>query len=64
MRGTFNSMSQENMRAPRIAFSPVEMVALIKYIVVDIPSSMRCKISCGVCGGCDRRSVFNIIAIV
>ncbi len=64
MRGTFNCMSQENTSAPGLAFSTIEIVDLIKYIVVASLSSTRCKTSYGVCGGHDRRSVFKTVAIV
>ncbi len=64
MSGTLSSMTQEKAMAPRLAFSTVEIVDLIQCIVVASLSSTRCKTSCGICGGHDRRSVYNTAAIV
>ncbi len=36
MRGKFIIMSWENPRAPKLAFSTIEIVGLIVYIVVEI----------------------------
>ncbi len=42
MGGTLSSMSQENARAPGLAFSTIEIVALIECIVMASLSSTRC----------------------
>ncbi len=57
-------MSQENTRAPRLAFSTIEIVDLIKFIVVASQSSTRCKMSCGVSGGCDKSNIYYTIVLV
>ncbi len=57
-------MSQENTRAPRLAFSTIEIVDLIKFIVVASQSSTRCKMSCGVSGGCDKSNIYYTIIVV
>ncbi len=47
MRGTFKSMSQENTRAPRLAFGTIAIVDHIEYIVRESLSSTRYKRSRG-----------------
>ncbi len=54
-------MSQENARAPGLAFGIFEVVDFIKYIVVATPSSTRYKTSCGVYGSCEKSNVLNTI---
>ncbi len=64
MREMFKNMSWENTRAPGLVFSTIEMIDCIEYIVVVSPSSTRCKMSCGVCGGYEKSNVFNTIVII
>ncbi len=64
IRGTFSRLSLENARAPGLTFSTIEIVDCIEYIIVASLSSTQCKMSCGVCGGCDKSNVFNTITIV
>ncbi len=48
------SMSQENLMAPGLSFSTIEMVDCIEYIIEASPSSIRWKKSCSVNGGLDK----------